>query len=112
MYNTYFLFTLDPPTDIPSSGKSLASEIMNDDFIHSISYTVVSFQRTVYTVSEADQSVNVCLSSLEPVQEPITIHLTTIDRNATGKVLEWCLCHHSTCYAFSENHCYAVSLPT
>lgn len=47
---------------------------------------MVFFQYTVYTVNEADQSVNVCLSSLEPVQEPITIHLTTMDLNATGEV--------------------------
>lgn len=59
----------------------------------------MSFQEAVYTVGEADQTVNVCLSSLEPVQEPITIHLTTIDLNATGDVVDWYFCHHSICYA-------------
>lgn len=53
----------------------------------------MSFQEAVYTVSEADQTVSVCLSSLEPVQEPITIHLTTIDLNATGEVMDWYTAH-------------------
>lgn len=64
----------------------------NNDYIQSIFCAGISFQQTVYTVSEADQSVTVCLISLELVPELITIHLTTTALTATGiKLLYLCV---------------------